>query len=287
MDRSHPSSEWHFSTSGKTVLSPASSSSSFSATGDTGYPEGGPFSAPATLTTFRRGHHRQATPYSIDPDDAAHFFSELHLGKFCSFAVVDSPTLVKELTEFDVELWLFGIAASLEEPLEIEEPSSATTMVPPRMLTMRSAGSGKMPTLRPSHRRVMSDVPSNTTRYSAFPALDSPILPESKVEKDRKRTEALLRLHGNPNVTATSPTSNTGAGGGGPETDIEAMYRWVHVECAWSSCTPVCKRWRRAIVKFWQRQGAPQQPSVMDRIYDKFMPRDVKRVKLITSRYRL
>lgn len=194
--------------------------------------------------------------------------------------------------QFDVELWLFGIAASLEDTLDIEEPSSATTMVPPHMLTMRSAGSGKMPTFRPSHRRVMSEVPSNTTasRYSAFPPLDSPIIPDAKGDKDRKRTEALLKLHGNPAVTAASPTPTSaggGAGSGGPESDIEAMYRWVHVECAWSSCTPVCKKWRRAIVKFWQRQGAPQQPTVMDRIYDKFMPRDVKRVKLITSRYRL
>ncbi|KAJ3513427.1 hypothetical protein NMY22_g15046 [Coprinellus aureogranulatus] len=195
-----------YSKSGKTILSPASSSSSFSATGDTSHLDHldlGPFSAPATLTTFRRGHHRQATPYSIDPDDAALFFSELHLGKFCSFAVVDSPPLVKELMEFDVELWLFGIAASLEQSLE--EPGSATTMVPPHMLpTTRSAGAGRLPMAtmpRPNHRRIMSDIPSNTsTRYSASPALESPI-PDSK-DKDRRRTEALLRLHGNPAATA-------------------------------------------------------------------------------------
>jgi hypothetical protein len=200
----------------------------------------------------------------------------LHLGKFCSFAVVDSPALVKELMQFDVELWLFGIAASLEESLE--EPSSATTMVPPHMLALQSTI--RLP-MRQTHRRVMSEVPSNHTRYSAFPALDDSPNP---MHKDRQRTEALLRLHGNPTATAGSPVD---AASGGPETDIEAMYRWVHVECSWSSCTHVCKKWRRAIMKFWQRQGAPQQPTVMDRIYDKFMPRDVKRVKLITSRYRL
>ncbi|KAF6747883.1 hypothetical protein DFP72DRAFT_1074969 [Ephemerocybe angulata] len=279
------------------VSSPASSTSSFSATyneaDDDAYPSL-PFSAPADISTFRRNHQHYASlhsrhrssarpfssPYAIDPDDAATFLSQLHLGKFCSFSVADSPELVKELVQFDVELWLFGIAASLEEPGGSQPP----TQHGPHMLSLGSAG----PT-RPSHRRVMSELPTASNRHStgalaAVPLETGSVLKEREKEKERKRNEALLKLHGSPHAGSFG---TGGSGSTGPENDVDAMYRWVHVECSWSSCTPVCRKWRRAIVRFWQRQGAPQQPTVMDRIYDKFMPRDVKRVKLITSRYRL
>lgn len=287
------------------VLSPASSSSSFSAT----YEFGGldyqdvPISAPSTMTTFRHLSNNESSAilqsritrsrqfrrtmksaYMIDPDDAALFLSELHLGRFCSFSVVDAPRLVEELMAFDVELWLFGITAATEArdvPRVVELGSTAT-------LTVRGQGTGSG-TMRPGyqhHRRVMSKLPAvaNRASFAGAPLISDADLKEREREREKKRTEALLKLHGTP--TASGPRS-TGLGSGGQESDVDAMYRWVHVECSWSSCTPVCKKWRRAIVKFWQRQGAPQQPSVMDRFYDRFVPRDVKRVKLITSRYRL
>ncbi|TFK27726.1 hypothetical protein FA15DRAFT_666193 [Coprinopsis marcescibilis] len=74
--------------------------------------------------------------------------------------------------------------------------------------------------------------------------------------------------------------------------DVDAMYQWVHVECPWSGCTPVCRKWRRANLQFWDKlpagvNGGKPQPTVMDRLWDRFTSRDMKRVKLITSRYRL
>lgn len=168
--------------------------------------------------------------------------------------------LVKELLNFDVDLWLFGIAAAAELTFGASSPPP-TSSQSPLVLSLGARG----------HRRVRSEAPTRSNVNML-----GELSPEDERERERKRTEALMKLHSN-----TAPSLGT------PENDIDAMYRWVHVECSWSHCTPICKRWRRPIVKFWQKQGAPQQPSVMDRIYDKFISRDVKRVKLITTRYRL
>ncbi|RXW22478.1 hypothetical protein EST38_g3376 [Candolleomyces aberdarensis] len=254
--------------SGKVVLSPASTTSSFSATyneEEMDLPEM-PFSAPAATTSFQRNspypsfqrrsqHHRRHTsapvsPYAIDADDASLFLSQMHLGKFCSFSVSSDPELEKELMEFDVELWLFGIAASCD--LESSNPA-------PAVVSQALPVPGGMMTARPGpHRRTVSEAITKK-RSSMFEGGENE--KEREKEREKKRTEALMKLHGTPHASSLSA---------GPESDIDAMYRW-----------------RRAIVKFWQKQGAPQQPTVMDKIYDKFMPRDTKRVKLITSRYRL